>query len=755
MYSKRVLNSINQLFRKAYNCRSIQEIGQACLSAAEEVTESKYGFICEFSEPGKLAYLAISKAAWLESKMDFDSLPAVLDLRGIRGTIVNEGMPILTNDPINHPKNVGMPPGHPPINSFLGVPLLDQEKALGLIAVANRPGGYRPDDLLAMEALSDALVQVLKWWRTDHALRISQEELAQELMAADELQNLSTLLIQADNAQDLYDRILDTALLILKADFASLQLYHPQRGENGQLELLGFRGFNQLSARHWQWVTPESRSTCGLALKTRERSAVADVRDCDFMYSSSDLEMYLQNGILAVQTTPLISRTGVLVGVFSTHWQRPHELSSRECRCLDLLARQAADLITSKLTEESLAQANKELQLINSRKDSFIGTLSHEIRNPLTSITLGLSLLDQLSPESEEAAVARSMMKRQAKQLARLVDDLLDVTRIAKNKIVLKLQKVEFGELVRKTIHDYLGPFQEKGIEVNIRLASEKAYAKADPIRIAQVICNVLHNAAKFTPAGGLVVISTDLDSSRYYIRVRDYGIGMSPELQTLLFAPFVQADESLAREGGGLGLGLSLAKGLLTLHKGTITAHSDGLGKGSHFTISLPLCRSGEGEAIPGKDQIAPVRSLRILVIEDNTDVANLLQAILAGEGHEVAVAHDGHLGLAKTRECRPDVVICDVGLPGLDGYRVARAIRQDRTLDNICLISLTGYTRPEDVKRAKEAGFDHQLAKPVEPREITAMLANLSQEKKTRKSDAAGTGSGPVNQDITQETP
>ena len=254
-------------------------------------------------------------------------------------------------------------------------------------------------------------------------------------------------------------------------------------------------------------------------------------------------------------------------------------------------------------------------------------------------------------------------------------------------------------------------------------------YVEADPVRLSQVLGNLLHNSLKFTKAGGCcrVVLSIDNLKDMAVIRVADNGIGMSPKMIKRLFRPFMQADESLDRSQGGLGLGLALVKGLVEMHGGKVEAYSKGLGEGSAFTVYLPLsaklCPVKEDE-ISSKSQC---QKLQVLVIEDIEDVAEIMKLLLLEDGHEVALAKDGIQGVKMAKEYRPDVVLCDIGLPGMDGYQVARVIRADNTLKDTFLISLTGYARPEDLQRSKEAGFHFQLTKPVNLEELRKVLGQL----------------------------
>ena len=607
--------------------------------------------------------------------------------------------------------------------------VVDIEKFDGSKGTIVCSGAPIRDALQTITGAVVALQDITRFKQTEQALQESERQLAMELKAAELLQELSTQMIQADNVEDLYDKIIFTAVKILKSDFANIQMYEPSRGKEGELYLLRHHGINDSMAKYWEWVSPLSQSASGRALKTRQRVVVPNVEKCIFMAGSEDQKMYLQSSIHAVQATPLLSRNGKLLGMITTHWRQPRELTDSEIRSLDVLARQAADLIERRQAEEALSNANEELREAALRKDEFLGALSHEIRNPLASITLGLSLLERTVHDRNKAKQAREIMARQVDQLSRLVGDLLDVTRITRNLITLKLEPVELNGLVYRTASDYQEMYHEKGIELEVLPAFMDLYVEADPVRLSQVLGNLLHNSLKFTKAGGCCRVALSLDNLKdmAVIRVQDNGIGMRPKMIKSLFKPFMQADESLDRSQGGLGLGLALVKGLAELHGGKVEAYSKGLGEGSAFSVYLPL----SAKLFPVKEDEISSKSqcqkLQVLLIEDIDDVAEIMKLLLLEDGHEVAVAKDGIKGVKMAKEYRPDVVLCDIGLPGMDGYQVARVIRADNTLKDTFLISLTGYARPEDLQRSKEAGFHFQLTKPVNLEELRRVLGQL----------------------------
>jgi len=366
------------------------------------------------------------------------------------------------------------------------------------------------------------------------------------------------------------------------------------------------------------------------------------------------------------------------------------------------------DVTERKRAEEALLEANR-------RKDHFLAVLSHELRNPLAPIKNGLHILDRAPAGGEQARRARAVIERQVDQLSHLVDDLLDVTRMARGKVQLQRRRLELNELVRRTLEDHHSLFKKAELVLEVEPLPQQVLVDADWNRIAQVVGNLLLNAAKFTPPRGRVTVALSADASarQAVLRVSDTGAGIAPELLPQLFEPFVQADATLDRSQGGLGLGLALVKGLVEQHGGTVAATSEGPGRGAEFTMRLPLAMAVQPAAdVAG----AAVRKLqrRVLIIEDNKDAADTLQEVLELDGHEVAVAYSGPEGLAKAREFHPDLVLCDIGLPGMDGYTVARLFRADEELKHAHLVALSGYALPEDLQRAAEAGFERHLAKP-----------------------------------------
>jgi PAS domain S-box-containing protein len=396
----------------------------------------------------------------------------------------------------------------------------------------------------------------------------------------------------------------------------------------------------------------------------------------------------------------------------------------------DITERKKAEKELRESQEQALALVEK-LRQADENKNEFLSILSHELRNPLASIMISLSLQDQVPPGSEEDKQARKVMERQTTQISRIVDDLLDITRINQNKIKLKKERVELNKLVENVVANNIALFAEKEVQLLTQLAPAPLYLDADQARLTQVIGNLLDNAAKFTDKGDktLVTVSEDESTREAVIRVQDSGMGIQPALVPNLFQAFVQADNSLDRSKGGLGLGLAIAKGMVELHGGSVAYYSEGLGHGTQFTIRLPLpAASIKEKAQEEKGSKPSSRSQRILIIEDNPDIMEILSCLLSHLGHDVAAASNGPEGIAKAKEFRPEALICDIGLPGMSGYEVAEYFRQEPELKEVYLIALSGYAQPKDLEQSKAAGFNRHLAKPVDLETLKKALAEVS---------------------------
>lgn len=387
----------------------------------------------------------------------------------------------------------------------------------------------------------------------------------------------------------------------------------------------------------------------------------------------------------------------------------------------------AMDITERKEAEEALREADR-------RKDEFLATLAHELRNPLAPVTNSLHILHRVGADAVERHRFLEMIERQVSHMVRLVDDLLEVSRITRGKIELRKEIVDLAAVVRSAV-EAAGPLVESsGHEFTITLPSEAVMLEADPVRLAQVIANLLNNAAKYTEQGGRIWLEARREQDMAVVSVRDTGMGIPVEMLPRVFELFTQIDRTLGRAQGGLGIGLALVKQMVEMHAGSVEATSDGIGKGSEFTIRLPVAKESPRQLfVTAGDNGRPASGLglRVLVVDDNHDAAESLSMLMQMMGNETRVAYEGLEAETMTGEFRPDVVLLDIGLPVRDGYEVARNIRALPWGDSIALVAVTGWGQEEDRRRAKEAGFDAHLVKPVDPDALTRLLASLKTQR------------------------
>ncbi len=391
------------------------------------------------------------------------------------------------------------------------------------------------------------------------------------------------------------------------------------------------------------------------------------------------------------------------------------------------------DITERKLAEERLRQAAVDLQDANNRKTRFLATLAHELRNPLAPLRTGLDLM-QLPGSSPQALVrARTMMDRQLRQMVHLIDDLMDIARIDSGKIELKRERVALRQVVGIAIEGVMPVVEAAGHRFEAEVPEDALWLDADPTRLAQVLTNLLTNACKYTPPGGVVTLSARLEGlDTVALTVRDTGMGIPPDALESVFDMFSQVSQNIGRAQGGLGIGLALVRSLVQMHGGSVKAESPGVGQGSCFTLRLPLAPAALSSGAKGAGGAAaepgPAAGLRILVADDNVDAATMLAAVLEARGHRVILAHDGHAALALAREAPFDLLILDIGMPGLSGYELARALRRLPHLDGALLAAHTGWGAEHDRSEARAAGFDAHLTKPAGLEEIDALLGRLA---------------------------
>lgn len=392
---------------------------------------------------------------------------------------------------------------------------------------------------------------------------------------------------------------------------------------------------------------------------------------------------------------------------------------------LSVAANQTATVLQRQRNEEALRDEA-------ARKDDFLAILGHELRNPLAPIRNSLEILELAEGDPELHRRARQIMHRQLVHLTRLVDDLLDVSRISRGKIQLRTERLDFVGLVRETVEDHRSTITEAGLRLELDVPPGPVWLDGDRVRLAQALGNLLENACKFSDRGGRVTVSLHTEGEEAVLGVADDGVGIVAGDLLHVFEPFGQSLSARDRGRTGLGLGLAVVKSLVELHGGTAEVSSAGPGRGTELTLRVPLLedqladQSAMPVEAPRATEPAAARDHRILLIEDNLDSAQALGELLRLNGHRVELAHDGEQGVSKAKELRPDVVLCDIGLPGaMDGYDVARSVRRDPSVSAAFLVALTGFGQDSDRKRAREAGFDAHLTKPTDPSVLERLLA------------------------------
>ena len=483
------------------------------------------------------------------------------------------------------------------------------------------------------------------------------------------------------------------------------------------IELNGTRlGMLYLQAEHGVW-----RRFLDFALIVLAVSAVS-------LAAAFSLFVRLQRRI----TAPLEKMTLVAQDVIGSHdWSL--RAPATHYKDLDVLVNAFNRMLsecetrTSELEREMVTRqgVERELRQADRQKDMFLATLAHELRNPLSPMTSAVALLQTpgIPPTSRDKALA--VLERQLEHLVRLINDLLDASRVATGKLSLDTAPVNLRDLLQTTGESAQALADQHGLQLSLHLPDEALYVQGDAVRLTQVFANLLNNACRYTPQGGRVELTLASTADSVVITVADTGIGVEPAMQERIFDLFEQADQSMQRGSAGLGVGLTLSRQIVQLHGGTLSMHSEGLDRGSSFTVRLPRLHRSETRSAPAAPLPLPLRPLRILLADDNVDLTLSLSAVLSAHGHEVEVVHDGQAAVHAARARVPDVALLDIGMPGLDGHQVAQALRADGATQGIHLIAITGWGRDADREAARLAGFDQHLLKPVNPDQVLRHLA------------------------------
>jgi PAS domain S-box-containing protein len=548
------------------------------------------------------------------------------------------------------------------------------------------------------------------------ARRNAESALASALADHERLQAVSCRLIPADDTEALYRELLEAMIQITQADYGSIQAVDE---ETGELRLLGATG----QLQQVQSAIASMHGPCWEAARTRQRVLV-DLSGDSGNVDRAIAQIYRALDINVVQATPLMTRSGRLVGVIASCWSRQREIPLSSLSLLDVLARQAADFIERTQAESARREADR-------RKDEFLAILAHELRNPLAGIRMATSVLGNTRDAPRHVEEMTAVIDRQSARLMRLIDDLMDVSRISQGKMTLRKTRVDLGEVVRQIATDALPVCEGRGRKTVAVLPKHPVPVEVDVVRIGQVITNLIQNACRFTPVGGNMELRLEREGDQAVLRVSDSGAGIPPDELTRIFGLFTQG-EALAHPGDGLGIGLALARSIVDLHGGTIEARSEGVGKGSEFFVRLAICEPGaltanRGSAIAHPPSgLLPTCGRRIVAADDNRDALEALAILLRMKGHEVTTAADGVDALEKIAATCPEVVLLDIGMPGMDGYEVARQVRREPWGKNMLLVALTGWGQENDRREAYEAGFDLHLTKPADAEVLEALITS-----------------------------
>ena len=553
----------------------------------------------------------------------------------------------------------------------------------------------------------------------EEGLRVSQEQLRAELMDMKRVQELSLRLVQAGDMRSLLGEILAAATEITGTSKGNIQFYDPI---TGRLRIIVHQGLSPQLLEHF--ADDGCVASCGAAAAKIERVIVEDVASEPNLQGTLDLKIMLADGIRAILSTPLVSRDGQLLGMLSNHFDVSRRPSEREQRYLDLLARMAADLIERSQTELALREADR-------RKDEFLAILAHELRNPLAPLRNAAHIMKLKELSDPELVQPIDMIERQTAQMARLIDDLLDVSRITRGIVDLRLEPVEFGDVAKIVVESCRSEIDPRGHTLYVDLPKEPVVLKADRHRLIQIFSNLIVNAAKYTPSGGRIDFTARVDDRMLDVHVKDSGVGIPRGKLGEIFELFAQLDRSLERQGG-LGIGLTLARQLVVLHRGTIAAHSDGVGQGSTFVVRRPVAAVAVAPVARAEPEPA-TRPKRILVVDDNADAAESLALIMRVAGHEVRLAADGVDALRVAAEFVPEVAFLDIGMPRLNGYETARRMREEPWGKSVYLIAMTGWGQQNDRQRSERAGFDAHVVKPASPGALQKMVRDLDHRAAT----------------------
>jgi PAS domain S-box-containing protein len=605
------------------------------------------------------------------------------------------------------------------LRSLLIVPLAASGRTIGALTLVMTSSARRFNDAdlgVAVEIASRAALAVENarlFAEATEAIRVRDEALTLHRGIEEKL----TLLVEASGSlsasldlSSVLGAVLALSRQLISADAYAVWRYRPESGRWG-IEL-----GSGLSEEYQQSTISVVKETPSMP----DNAIIAeDVRECDYL--GDRIQAYEREGISSLMSIPLKVH-GSVSGSLVFYYRSLHRFDEIEVRVGTALSNLAGSAIGT-------AELYKGLRDNDRRKDEFLAMLAHELRNPLSAISNAVRLSRQSQVAEDALEWSKDVIERQTGKLARLIDDLLDVSRITRGKIQLKKELVDARRVLDSALDAVKPLMDERKHEVTVWTDPRTLPLEADPIRLEQIFINLMTNAAKYTEAGGRISVTAEKKEGTLVFAVRDNGIGIHPDSLPTMFELFAQGERSIARSDGGLGIGLTIVRKLVEMHGGSVSGQSEGQNKGSVFTVRLPA--ADEHSVGKAAAPVAPARRQRcsrILIVDDNADTLRGMAKLLKLLGHEVATAHDGPSGLEAARNFRPNVVLLDIGLPGMNGYEIAPLLRREEYGDKLRIIAISGYGQEEDRRRSREAGFDHHLVKPIDHDALLTLLSGSS---------------------------
>lgn len=576
------------------------------------------------------------------------------------------------------------------------------------------------------------------------------EHSAADLKAMRRLNEIGTRCAKDGNdVERCLNDILNVSIEITGSDKGNIQLVEDR---SGTLQLVAHAGFEESFLKFFDSVTDQS-TACRMAIETGQRVVVEDINESEIYAGQPSLDALREANVRSVQSLPLVSSSGKLLGVISTHLTEPHRPSEQELRLMDLLARQTADYLerihVEKEREQLLSREHELRQTAeeaNRLKDEFLAIMSHELRNPLNVILGYAELLLRMDQIKESVTLHRmaDAVKRNAVAQSKLIRDLLDLSRLRSGKLELNRENVSPVASIENAIETVRIDAESKGIDIEVKASDDVMFVRADPVRLEQIIWNLLNNSVKFTPSGGRITVRLEEDADEIVLTVSDTGQGIDPSFLPHIFEIFRQADASTNRSHQGMGIGLAVVQQLVELHGGSVTAGSAGKGKGATFTIRLPRSVNTKTPLAPvGDFGIGALAGLNVLVVDDSEDTTEMVRHLLEIGGASVSAATSGREALRIAREKQFDVVLSDISMPGMDGFEFLSKLRKIPGKQDLPAVALTGFGRPEDVQRASNEGFYAHLTKPFDIQTLASLLQKMPKKPTSKRASHGKNGS------------